>query len=435
MMNFGNIGSAAKSVCFKSPDLNLNVKNNLNNISFPKLKDLKLPNVINGALGFGKKLSENLQNFKLPSIKGSDFKAGVDFGGWKNLDDKIKGIQMPTTICITLGGSFGLDSMFSQVSGILDSLVPKVQFQLPQVPNLDLASIIPPLFVDVKLPLNLGLTDALEAIKNNCINSILNALRGLDPLERLKQLLSMASELCAAAQFSKLKAVIDEIQQAQAELISQAISAITDPIEKITKLVDMAMDAFRSGAYDLLDQIARIINGVKFDALIQFIEQLDPSVALGALVANIHNLIQLKNFGPINQMLSAIQIIKNKIAGATEIANGILSLPEQTLDFLQAELDRLLNIEDFLGIQQLLAEIQRIKDQVIKTIRDLSPAELLGRIPALLQDALQKLDISQYSQLLQEAGSKLCQDMASLVPSLPEVPQVDAASVVPSILQ
>lgn len=435
MMNFGNIGAAAKSVCFKSPDLNLDIKNKLGNISAPKLKDLKLPNVINEALGFGKKLSQNLQNFKLPSINGKDFKAGIDFGGWKNLDDKIKGIQMPTTICITLGGSFGLDSMFSQVSGILDSLVPKVQFQLPQVPNLDLASIIPPLFVDVKLPLNLGLTEALDAIKNNCINSILNAMRGLDPLERLKQLLSIASELCAAAQFTKLKAVIDEIQQAQAELISQAISAITNPIEKITKLVDMAIDAFRSGAYDLLDQIARIINGVKFDALIQFIEQLDPSVALGALVANIHNLIQLKNFGPINQLLSAIQIIKNKIAGATDLINGALNLPEQTLDFLQSELDRLLNIEDFLGIQQIIAEIQRVKDQIIKTIRDLSPAELLGRIPAMLQDALQKLDISQYSQLLQEAGSKLCQDMASLVPSLPDVPQVDAAAVVPSILQ
>lgn len=260
----------------------------------------------------------------------------------------------------------------------------------------------------------------------------MNALKGLDPLERLKQLLSIASELCAAAQFTQLKAVIDQIQQAQAELIEQAISFITDPIAKLTKLIDMAVDAIQAGAYDIVEQIAAIINGVKFDALIQFLEKLDPTIAIGALIANIRQLAQLRNFGPINQLLSAIQVIKSKLAGALELPNALLSLPEMTLDALQAEIDRLLNIEDFLGIQAVLAEVQRVKDQLINTIRSLSPAELLSSIPALLQDALQKLDMSQYSQLLQEAGSKLCEDIASLVPSLPEVPAVDPASVLPA---
>jgi hypothetical protein len=430
-LNFGNFQNKSKQVCFQSPSIDFG--NPLDKLSSaPNFEDIKIPNFINGALDFGKKLSANLKNFELPKIDGKQFKAGIDFGGSKDLGDKIKALKVPTTICITLGGGLGLDSMFSQVGGILDSLVPKVQFQLPDIPPLDLASIIPPLFVDIRLPINLNLTQALDAIKNNCINSIMNALKGLDPLERLKQLLSIASELCAAAQFTQLKAVIDQIQQAQAELIEQAISFITDPIAKLTKLIDMAVDAIQAGAYDIVEQIAAIINGVKFDALIQFLEKLDPTIAIGALIANIRQMAQLRNFGPINQMLSAIQVIKSKLAGALELPNALLSIPEMTLDALQAEIDRLLNIEDFLGIQAVLAEVQRVKDQLINTIRSLSPAELLSSIPALLQEALQKLDMSQYSQLLQEAGSKLCEDIASLVPSLPDVPAVNPASVLPA---
>lgn len=416
-LSFGDISSQSKNVCFQVPDLNIP---KFKGIGGSNIEKLKLPDFLNSALAFGKKLENNIKSLNLPKISGRDLKFGLDFGGLPSIDDKIRNLKLPTTFCITLGGGFGFDSIFTQLTGMLDGL-PKLEVSLPTLPDIGLASLIPPIFVDIKLPINLNLTQALDAIKNNCINSIMNALRGLDPFERLRRLLEIAAELCAAMEFSKLKAVIDQIQQAQMELIQQALNAITDPIAKLAKLIDMAVDAFQSGAYDLLEEISKLINGVKFDALIKFLEDLDPTVALAALVANIRNLVQLKNFAPIQQLLTAIQIIKNKLQGALEIPAGLLSLPELGLDAIQNEINRLLDIDDFLGIQQIMAQVQRLKDQLILNLRALSPAALLGQIPALLQDALQKLDMSQYSQILQEAGSKLCEDIASLVPTLPEV--------------
>lgn len=428
-LNFGDLNRKAKSVCTVVPDTDVNI-----GLKIPKLGDSdifipKLPNFLNKALDFGKKISEELKGFELPKIKGSKLFSGLDFG---EFDNRLKEIQIPTTVCLNIGGGLGLNEIFSQLSNALDALRPKVNLGAVEIPQLDLASIIPPLYIDVKLPINLNLTQTLDMIKNSCVNSILNALKGLDPFERLKQLLEMATQLCAAMQFSKLRAVIDQIQQAQMELIQQALNFITDPLAKLAKLIDMAVDALNNGAYDILEQIAGIINGVKFDALIAFLEKLDPTIAIGALIANIRQMVQLRNFGPINQLITAIQVVKARLAAIAQVPQDLLNIPELSLDALQDQINKLLDIEDFLGINALLNQVERLKNQIIDTIRALSPAALLGQLPALLQDALQKLDISQYSRLLQEAGSKLCEDIASLVPSLPDVPAVNPANVLPS---
>lgn len=432
-INFGSISAAAKNVCFNVPQTNPLKTSFLPPVS--PIGKITLPNFLNKAVNFGKKLEQNLANIKLPPIKAKDLNVSVNFGGG-NLAKAIGNLKVPTTFCITLGGGLGIDSIYSQIGGLMNQLSsPLINIHIPTVPNLDLASIIPPLFVDIKLPININLTQALDIVKGNCLASILDALKGLDPLERLRQLLNLASELCSAAQFTKLKAVIDQIQQAQAELIHQALATITDPLTKIAKLVDMAVDAFNSGAYDLLEEISRLLNGVKFDALINFLQSIDPATAIAALIANIRQLVQLGNFAPIQQLLSAIQIMKSKLEGITQIPSQLLNAPQLALDAIQAQINNLLDVQDFLGLNKLLTDVQKLEDTIIDNLRQLSPGELLGFLPKLLQDALQRLDVSQYNQLIQEAGSKLCQDIASLIPQLPNVPQVDPASIVPSILQ
>lgn len=416
-LNFGSLEKSSKNICFNVPEIKVDLSGLKNIISAPKLSGLKLPNVFSSALNFGTQLKKNLQNIKLPKIKGGKF--GLNFGGFGGIEDKLKNLSVPTTFCLSLGGGLGLDSLFDQLGSLLDALPkPLSGIQLPEIPQLDLASIIPPILIDVKLPLNINLSQTLDIIKNNCVNSILDAIKGLDPFERLTRLLEMAAQLCAAADFTKLKAVIEQIQQAKIELIQQALSYITDPIAKIAALIDMAVDAFQNGAYDLVEEIARIINGVKFDALMNFIDKLDPTVAIAALIANIKQLAQLRNFGPINELMSAIQIMKAKLIGIVKLPELALEIPELALDALQAMIDKLLNLDDFLGIQSVLAQIQKLKDAIINNLKLLNPSELLAFIPALLQEALSKLDLSQYNQILQEAGSKLCADMASLIPQV-----------------
>lgn len=407
-LSFGSMN--AQNVCFKIPDTKpffdaLKLPNL--NVSLPKIG---MPNF--GQLGFGK-----LPNIVIPTInipKLPSF-SKLGFGGIADLRNRIAGLKVPITICINIGGDNGFDSIFNQVGDILNSLIPKLpSVVIPPLIVGKQISIIPKLLINPTLPLDLSLEQALGIVKDNCLANLLNLLQGIDPLERLKKLLELASELCSSMLFSQLRDVIDEIQRAQAEILANALSTITDPVMKLLKLIDMANDAFLAGAYDLLDEITKMISGTQFDALMQFLENLDPKLALDALMLEIKNLVQLQNFGPINQLLSVFQMLKTKLEGVTNIAVGALSLPELGIEALQNEINRLLDVGDILGIQKLMADFYRSKLNAMEALRELDPNAFLAQILPFLNDALKSLEFGLFKSLIKDLADKLCNNNTAI---------------------
>lgn len=401
-LDFGNMGNQAKSICFNVP----NIKPILDKFKLPDLSNITLPKL--GLPDFGKlnfgggKLNVSIPTINLPSFN------GLNFGGFNNFLEKLKGIKVPTTICINVGGDFGLESIFSQLGSAIDSLIPKPSFNLPPLIQGGQISIIPPILIHPTIPMDMSLSQALELVKANCLDSLLNKLRELDPLERLKQLMELAAELCSSMLFNQLKSVIEEIQKAQMEILSEALNYITDPIAKMLKLIDMATDAINSGSLELLQSIASLIGSSQYQGLLDFLDQLDPTIAITAVLDEIKNLLNLKNFGPIASLLAILQALKSKVEGLSNLALNALSLPELTLDQLQLELLRLLEQGDFLGMQSLLSDFMRFKSQLVDELRQLDPSVFLSKMLPMLNDALKNLEFGLFNMLIKDLADKLC---------------------------
>ena len=402
-LNFGNI--SAKNICFNVPDTQplfdaLKLPNL--NISVPKLG---LPSF--GKLNFG---SINT-TFKIPTVNLPHLPSfsNLNFGGFNNLKDRLQNLKTPTIVCITIGGDFGFDSLFTQLGDILNSMTPKISsFGTAPLIQGGAISIIPSLLINPTLPLDMNLEQALAIVKDRCLASLLDALRNLDPLERLKKLFEIAADLCSRMLFSQLRDVIEEIQKTQAEILANALSTITDPLEKMAKLIDMATDALNSGAYEMLEEISKLLGGVQFQSLLQFLDNLDPTIAIAALLSEIRNLVTLQNFGPINQLLAILQALKSKLAGISNVALNAFSLPELAIDELQNEINRLLDIDDILGIQKLLADFMRMKMSTIDELRKLDPAQFLLQALPLLNSALKNLELGLFNSIIKNLADSLC---------------------------
>jgi len=405
-LDFGNIENQSKSVCFSLP----NTAPLFDALKFPnlnlKLPKLGLPDFSKLNFGLGK-LTVTLPSIKLKSPSFT----GLKFGGLDNLRNKIGAIKIPTTICINIGGEFGFDSVFSQIGDVLDALVPKL-------PTINLFeggtfNIFPQLLINPAFPIDLSFEQVLAMAKDNCLQSILNALRAFDPFERLKKLFELAAQMCSEMLFDKLRAVIDEIQKAQAEIIANALNAITDPFAKLAKLIDMANDALNAGAFSALEEITKLLGSTQFDSLLDFIDKLDPTVAFAALKDAIRNLVQLQNFGPIAQLLSIMQILKSKLAGITDLGQAGLNLPEMTIDALQNAINKLLDDDDLLGIQRLLSDFMRNKFALVDQLKALDPASFLNQMLPLLNSALKNFEFGLFNALLKELTDKICLESAT----------------------
>lgn len=402
-LSFGNI--SAKNVCFNVPD----TQPLFDTLKLPDL-NIKMPKL--GLPDFGKLNFGGINaNIEIPTInipKLPDF-GKLSFGGLENLKNKISDLKIPTTICINVGGEFGFESIFSQVGDILNALTPKIpSTEIPPLIQGGKFSIIPSLLINPSLPIDITIEQALEIVKSNCLASLLEALRNFDPLERLKKLFEMAADLCSKMLFNQLKDVIEEIQRTQAEILSNALSTITDPLLKMAKLIDMANDALNAGSYEILQQIADILGGTQYQSLMEFLNNLDPTIAISALTDEIRNLVTLKNFGPINQLLSILNSLKLKVKGISDLAINGLSLPELAVDQLQNEINRLLDIDDILGIQKLLADFMRTKYNLIDELKKLDPNQFLMQALPLLNSALKNLELGLFNSLIKNLADKLC---------------------------
>ena len=401
-LDFGDISNNSKNVCFQIP----NLKGALDPFKLPdlnfKFPKLGLPDFSKLNFGLGD-LKVTIPEFKLPEINFS----GLNFGGFDNFLDKLKNIKVPTTICITVGGGFGIESIFSQLADAINSLVPKVPSISLGIPEGTFA-LFPQILINPQFPFNLSLEQAFNMVKDNCLQSLLNFLRNLDPFERLKKLLELAADLCSRMLFGQLKSVIEEIQNAQMELLMDALNFITDPIAKMMKLLDMATDAVNSGAFELLDNIGKLLGSTQFESILDFIDRLDPSVAIAAIMAQIRNLVQLKNFGPINQLITILQVLKAKLKGITDLGLAALEAPELSLDALQDAINKLLDADDLFGIQKLLSDFERGKRDLVNSLKKLNPSEFLSQMLPILNDALKSLQFGLFNTLIKDLADKLC---------------------------
>lgn len=402
-LNFGNM--SAKNICFNVPD----TKPIFDALKLPDL-NIKLPKLgmpSFGNLNFGAAIPTiEIPTVNIPKLPSFN---NLNFGGLENLKNKIANLKVPTTVCINVGGEYGFDSIFSQLGDILYALTPKIpSTTIPPLIQGGAISIIPKILINPSLPLDMNIEQALALVKENCLASLLQTLRDLDPLERLKKLFEIAADLCSRMLFSQLRDVIEEIQKTQAEILANALSTITDPLEKMAKLVDMATDALNAGAYELLDEISKLLGGTQFQSLLEFLDKLDPTIAIAALTDEIRNLVQLKNFGPINQLLTILQALKMKVKGVSDLTIAGLSLPELAVDELQNEINRLLDVDDILGIQRLLASFMQSKMNLIDDLRKLDPNQFLMQVLPLLNSALKNIELGLFNVIIKDLADKLC---------------------------
>lgn len=394
-LDFGNTSNNTKAMCFNVPNLKLP------RFKIPNL-NLKLPKI--GLPSFGKlNFGKGTLHVTLPKIRGINISPPkLNFG---DLLGKLKGLKLPQTICINVSNDMGLEDLINQISNILDSLIPRVT--IPPLFQGGGISIIPPILINPTVPLGLSLAEALALVKDNCLESILNKLRQLDPLERLKKLFELAAELCAAMS-NQIIAVIEEIQKAQAELIAQALSFITDPVEKLLKLLDMAADAITAGAYDLLQTISNLIGSTQYQGLLDFLDNLDPTVAIEALINEIMALIAAGNLAPVSALLSILQSLKAKTQGISDIASNLFNMPNLLLEDLINQLMQMMQQEDYLGAQRLLSDFMRMKKELIDSLRNLDPSNYLAQMIPMLNDALKNLNFALFNMLIKDLADKLC---------------------------
>jgi len=445
MLNFGKISEKNKHICFEVPDSSPSSLK-IPKLSLPKLTGPKLPNVSDGILDFGKKikdaisdLTDDIEKFKPPGLPFKQLGFGLpELGG---LDTQIKGLKFPKTICLTAGGQFGVIAVLQQLTdGIKNSNGPKFPILLPPIPDLSglpffpLSNIIPSLRVGPIIDVNKSMGQILAETKDRCARYLLDELDGLDPSLRLLELIKRLQELCGLLQFSQMQDIIGRIQQAKADLVRQALDGLTEPVDKLAKLFDMAVDAINTGAQDILAEIARLVDAISFEHLIEQIQKLNPRDALRMLNAEIKRQTQLRNFGAIRQLLQAINIVKSQLQEIKDIGDAILDTPENLLDALQSKIDELVDLENYEEIEKFLSLYDAAQDEIIRRLREMDLADALRNGTDLLNDALKRLDLGRYNRIMEELAGILCPQGLDIFPNIPNVPQLNPEAI-PSFLR
>jgi hypothetical protein len=430
MLNFGTIKNKTEKICFNlpAPDVgNIDIPK----ITVPTLDGIKAPDLKSGALSFLKDVEEAVEEVvdnikdavKVPKIGQLQF--GVpDLDG---LNKALKNIKVPTTICINAGGNFDVNAIFSQLSDAVTELnkIP-IPLPIPEISGLSpISDVLPSLRLDSIIGSSRSTQDILNELKDRCARFTLDALDALDPTLRLEELLQKFQELCGLFKFQQLQDVINKIQQAKYDLVVQSINTITDPVDKISKLLDLGVQAANAGANDILQIVSNLITTVQFDSLVNKILQMNPRAALAALNAEIRRQTQLQNFAGIRQLLNAIQIIKSQEQQVRNVVDAIFNSPEE----LQRLIDQAVNLENYDAVERLLQAYDRQQDLVIQTLRELDPVTLLNRGTALLNDAIQRLDLGLYNRILDEMASKICTDGSSLLPQVSNSSEINPGAI------
>lgn len=443
MLNFGKINNT-KKICFEAPPSPPSI--NVPKVNIPKLNLPEPPDIADGVLDFGKKvkdaisdLNDEIKKLKPPGIP----VPGLNFGlpDLSSLDTQIKGLKIPKTICLTAGGEFGVDAVLQQLTdGIKNANLPRVPLLIPPIPDLSglpflpLSKLLPALQAGPIIQVDKSASQVISELQDRCARMLLDELDDLDPSLRLLELIRRLQELCGLMRFSQMQDIISKIQQAKADLVRQIIDRITDPAEKLAKLYDMAVDAVNTGAQDILNEIARLVDTISFDNLINQLLQMNPRDALAALNAEIKRQTQLRNFGVIRQLLNAVNIVKNQLAEVKNVADAILDAPENILDALQQKIDELVDLENYEEIEKFLALYDAAQDELIRRLREMDLADALRNGTALLNDALKKLDLGRYNRILDELASILCPQGLDILPNLPNVPEINPEAI-PSFLR
>jgi len=395
----------------------------------------------NQPLSFGEKITAEIQSLQAALSQvplGLPQKSQLSFGlpTLTDFTSKLQSLSTPQTICITVGGpNSDLSSIFNQINNII-TLVPKPNLpslSLPQLPELSLPSLsqfVPALNITPKLPITLNVGQVLAQIQLNCEQFAIDALNSLDPTERLEQLLQEFSKLCGLLQFTQLQSVISQIEQAKADLVNNVISSIPDAASQIQKLIEVATDAINANAYDIVNQAANLINQIKFNSLISYVMSINPETAISQLEAEIQQQAQLQNFSAIPQLLNAINVVQSSLQSTI---NSVFSAPQLEANQLQSEINNLLNVKNYTQIGNLITSFTSAQDAIINQLAQLDPATALQKGTALLQNALQTLNLAQFNQIMNALSQSICNNGKSLLPSVPSVPQINPSSI-PSFL-
>lgn len=303
-----------------------------------------------------------------------------------------------------------------------------------------LAGIAPSYGLDPIIP-GKTTTQILNEVAERCASRLLDELDNIDPSLRLEQLLNKAQELCSAAQFTQLREVIDKIQETKREIVQDAISRITDPIERLTKLTDMMVDAINTGAQDLVEEIASLLEFEQFNNILNALDQIDPRRAIDLLNSEIKRLTDLKQFDKIRQLLNAVNIVQNQFAeietfvdNVFEDINLLLGEPERLVDAIQNKINEALDLNNYLEVQQILDAYDGIRDTIDNVLQELDPQRAFRKLVTLANQALADLDLGRYNRLLDEIANRLCDQPFGLLPELPNVPDV-GAEVLPDFVR
>jgi len=270
------------------------------------------------------------------------------------------------------------------------------------------------------------LSDILEEVAERCARRALDELDGIDPTLRLEQLLNKANELCASGNFSQLRTIIDKIQQAKRDIVYDAISEITDPLQRIAKLHDMLVDSINTGAQDLVSEISALISVEKYRSLLDGLDQLDPRKAINLINEEIRRLTDLGQFEQIPQLINAINIIQSQFAEFESVVNNVfqeisvlLDQPEKFIEDIKNRIRQALDLGRYDEIQQIIAAYDSFRDQVEGILDELDPQVALQKIVGLANEALAKLDISRYNRLLENLANRVCDQDFGILPELP----------------
>lgn len=417
MLNFGTIKLDKKQICFDVPVPSVTVPNL--NITTPSINaDVK----VNANVGL---------NFGTPAVSVSTPSVSISTPSLNfsaDLGSLIENLKIPTVICITVGGKFDLSSILQQITDSINNLnkinvnasLPNVNLSIPK-----LSTTIPSL--NVKLDVNVNADEVLKQIEAQCAILALDALSSLDPLLALEALLEQFTSLCGQFNFSLLSQVISKIQQAQFQLLTNIIASITNPIQKITKLLDLATQAINAGSQDILNMISSLVNTTIFDSLMNEISSLNSKDALASLNAEMSSQISIGNFSALNPLLNAAQYVNNLGQAVSNIANSTFD----SLEDLQNQLQSAVNVGDYVKVQSLLQAYDSFKDSAISDLQNLDPSDLLSEALPLLNNALQSLDLSTYGRILSQLAGQLC------TVSTPQIQTSGSinSSIVPNFLQ
>lgn len=302
----------------------------------------------------------------------------------------------------------------------IDNLLDKLRDFTPLSMISNVAAYIPEL--PLKTPIQIT-----QELTNKCFELQLQQLNNLDPTVRLKQLMDKLTELCSTMQFEQMKQVIDLIQQTKLEIVTQALSIINDPFERMKKLEGALTDAINAGSKELSEQLSGLIKFEKLKDLQSNLDKLDPNVAIGLLNQEIQRLVSLGKIDEIQEVLTELEILQSKFQTVQNMTNKsfddvnkLLGSPEQLLKQLQSDILKNLDLKNYTEVRASIAAFQSWKSNVDSIITGIDPNEVLRKGTDILNSKMKNLDISGYNQVINNLAGKICGQPNNL--SLPPLP-------------